>query len=35
MKEEFTIKMTKKEMLRFYANKIVEDGIKGMEEEFE
>lgn len=28
MKKEFTIKMTKEEMLRFYANKIVEDGIR-------
>ena len=28
MKDEFTIKMTKQEMLRFYADKIVEDGIK-------
>lgn len=29
MKEKFTINMSKEEMLRYYANKIVEDGIKG------
>lgn len=32
MKEEFSIKMTKDEMLRFYANKIVEDGIRSCSE---
>ena len=26
--EKFKIEMTKDEMIRFYANKIVEDGIK-------
>lgn len=30
--KEFTIGMTKDEMLKFYANKIVEDGIKGCQE---
>lgn len=28
MKEQFTINMSKEEMLRYYANKIVEDGIR-------
>lgn len=28
MKEKFEVNMTKEEMLRYYANKIVEDGIK-------
>ena len=29
MKEKFTDHMSKEEMLQYYANKIVEDGIKG------
>ena len=32
MGEKFTINMTKEEMLRYYANKIVEDGIKSCSE---
>ena len=32
MGEKFTIDMTKEEMLRYYANKIVEDGIKSCSE---
>lgn len=32
MKEKFTINMSKDEMLRYYANKIVEDGIKSCSE---
>ena len=32
MGENFTINMTKEEMLRYYANKIVEDGIKSCSE---
>lgn len=32
MEEKFSIEMTEDEMLRFYANKIVEDGIRGCTE---
>lgn len=32
MKEKFTINMSKDEMLRYYANKVVEDGIKSCSE---
>ena len=33
MKEErFSVNMSKQEMIRFYANKIVEDGIRGCNE---
>lgn len=32
MKEKFSIEMTKNEMLQFYANKIVEDGINSCSE---
>lgn len=32
MKEKFEVNMTKEEMLRYYANKIVEDGIRGCSE---
>ena len=32
MEEKFSIKMNKDEMLRYYENKIVEDGIKSCTE---
>lgn len=32
MKEKFEVNMTKEEMLRYYANKIVEDGIRSCSE---
>ncbi len=32
MEEQFTINMSKEEMLRYYANKIVEDGIRSCSE---
>ena len=32
MNEKFEVNMTKEEMLRYYANKIVEDGIRSCSE---